>query len=120
MWGFLAQLLGRIFGGLWGTVVVGLTSWFVIALPSLIWKAVAVLGIGFVSFSGIDLITDELGVFIAAQLAGFPADMLQIMNLAGFSTGLNSLLAGVSVFFTLKIARGASGFFRPNPNVLRA
>jgi hypothetical protein len=101
-------------------IVTWLSGWLVIYLPVLFWRLLAVMGIGLVTFSGFEAITAAAAGFFAARIGEFPADMLAIMNLAGFQTGLNMLLSGVSAFFTIKVALGVFAAFKPNPNVLRA
>jgi hypothetical protein len=105
-------------GGLLFNFISALTAWFVLALPGIVVRVMSVLGFGYVSFSGFSVITAELGTFVQSQLSGFPSAMLQIMNLAGFGTGVNVLLSAVAAYFALKVAIGffsmftATGSFR--------
>jgi succinate dehydrogenase hydrophobic anchor subunit len=106
-------------GQLIGAAISGLVTWIAMAIPGIVVRVLAVLGISFVTFSGLDVATSQLDTFFATQLGQFPSDMLAILNLAGVGTGLNMLLAGVSAFFTVKAAVGAFSMFRPTASGVR-
>jgi hypothetical protein len=90
-----------------GPVLAALATWFATALPGLIFRTLALLGVGIVTYTGFSALSTQLGGFFTSQLGAFPSSMLSIMNLAGFDTGLNMLLAGVATFFTIKATMGA-------------
>ncbi|MEM8493536.1 MAG: DUF2523 family protein [Pseudomonadota bacterium] len=102
------------------SAIVAIQGWLIAAVPGIVARILATLGIGFVAFSGLNLISDQIGVFLRGQLSGLPADMLSILNLMGVGTGIEMLIAGISVFFVIKIARGASSAWRTDAGVLRS
>jgi hypothetical protein len=97
-----------------------ITGWFVLALPGIVARVLVVLGIGFVSFSGISSVSSELAGFITSKLSGLPADMLAILNLAGVGTGINIFISALTTYFTIKVALGAFSKFRTSPSSFRA
>jgi hypothetical protein len=96
------------------------TGWFVLALPGIIARVLVVLGIGFVSFSGISAVASELGTYLTTKLSGLPADMLAILNLAGVGTGINIFISALTTYFTIKVALGTFAKFRASPASFRA
>lgn len=106
-------------GALIGAALSAFTAWIAAALPGIVGRILAVLGIGFVSFSGMSVVTADLAAYFSARMGDFPANMLQILNLAGFGTGVNMLVAGVTTFFTIKLAVGAFSAFRPSAGSFR-
>lgn len=105
MFAFLRKLAGSFLGGI--------TGWFAAAIPGIVARVLAVLGLGIGVLTGLDAISLDLESFFNAQLAGFPQDMLQILHLAGFTTGLAMILAGVAAFLAIKAALGAFRFVTP-------
>lgn len=62
------------------------------------------IGVSFVVFIGLDLIiTTALGV-IQGYVSGIPADMMAILQLMGFTTGLTMLASAMVTAVALKTA----------------
>ena len=70
-----------------------------IGLPLVI-KILAGLGIGIAVYSGADFAISEAQTYVNTQIGGLPADMYQLMMLAGLDTGLQIVFAA----FTARIA----------------
>lgn len=59
-------------------------------------KVLTSLGIGWVTFEGISIGFDQLEVIAHQYWGTVPADILAIMTLSGFNTGLGTILAALA------------------------
>lgn len=77
-------------------------------------RVLAGVGITFTFYQGVDLALGVIETRVLSGINGLPADVLAILNLAGFGIALNTLF---SVYATALVLRGltASGVLaRPN------
>ncbi|MEM1188116.1 MAG: DUF2523 domain-containing protein [Pseudomonadota bacterium] len=95
-------------------------GWLIAVIPGVVARVLGALGIGYIGFSGLNLVSDQIGAFLRAQFGGLPGDMISILNLMGVGTGIEMLISGVIAFFAIKVARGISGAWRTDASVLRA
>lgn len=84
----------------------GIWVWIVATIPPLIIKILVALGIGFITYSGVDLALDAAKIFIQDQMAGLPAYMLALMGLLKMDTAISMLLAAYSARFAAVAASG--------------
>lgn len=75
--------------------------WLSAMIPTLVGKVLAALGFGLITLTGLETVTDILLSQVTSSVGGIPTDILQLLNLAGMSTGLNMLLGAMAARFAL-------------------
>lgn len=65
-------------------------------------KIISALGVGFVSYTGLDYIQGRFASWISTQLGSFPADALQIFYIAGGGVALNWFFGAFAFVASLK------------------
>lgn len=65
-------------------------------------KIIAALGIGFVSYAGIDYMQTRFASWISQQLGNFPADAVQIFYMAGGGVFLNWIFGAIAFIASIK------------------
>lgn len=79
-------------------------------------KAMTVLGLGFVSFIGVDALFDYIESEIAGQLAGMPGDIYQLVAMCGFIDYVSILTGAFVGVVTIKgMMAGARMLLRFHP-----
>ena len=84
-------------------IIAGLMA---ISVPLVI-RVLAGLGIGLVTFTGADFALTEIQSFFTSQIGGMPSDMVEVMYLAGFDTGIAIIFAAWSAYITILVTLGA-------------
>ena len=107
-------------GGLLGSLATSFTACFVLSLPGIVFGVLRVLGIGFVSYTGISFAVDAFESYIYARMGDMPANMLDIMNLAGLDVGIKMIIAAWTAHISIKLTMGAFNAWSTRPAVLRA
>jgi len=72
------------------------------ALMSFTGKLIAALGVGFVSYTGIDYLQSKFAAWILQQLGNFPADALQIFYIGGGGVFLNWIFGAIAFIASIK------------------
>ena len=103
-------------GGLW----VSMQVWAFTVLPALAVKILIGLGIGFVTYSGGDLLVAQAETYVLTQFSGMPVKVYQVLKIAGIDQGVKMIFAAATAYITIRTTMGAYAMFRPNPGVLRA
>lgn len=67
-------------------------------------RILAALGVGFVSYAGLNLLQNKFVSWMQEQLGFFPLDALQIFYIAGGGVFLNWIFGAVTFIATLKSA----------------
>lgn len=109
-----------IIGAVAGTFWVSLQVWLFTVIPALAVRLMIALGIGFVTYSGGDLLITQAESYVLNQLAGTPSKVYTILQMAGIAEGIRIVFAAAGAYITIRTTMGAYAMFRPNPNVLRA
>lgn len=81
--------------------VVAGAVWSVIAIP-LVVKILLGLGIGFISYQGITLLTDSALEFIRSNLAGMPADVVAVIAITKIDVYFTMIFSAYAIKLTLK------------------
>lgn len=82
-------------------IFVKVFSWAItFGLGSFLFK----LGIAFFVFVGLDLLIDQALNLVQNHISGIPADMMAILQLMGFTTGLSMLASAMVTAVALKVA----------------
>jgi hypothetical protein len=81
--------------------VANLALWLTALLPSITKRLLAALGFGVVSVLGVNVVAGQLEAYIYQSVGGFPADMLLLVNLAGFGIALNLILGALTARLAL-------------------
>lgn len=92
---------------------------FSVAGPLIVHILVA-MGIGFVTYSGADLVIGEGETFILDTFGELPADLYSIMVIAGVDEGIKILTAAASAFISIKVTMGAFSRMKLKPDSFRA
>lgn len=66
-------------------------------------KTLIALGIGLVVYLGSDFVIDSLIALLEGSISGIPSDVLQILELMGFSTGMTYLATAFVTGATFKL-----------------
>lgn len=90
------------------TVWTRLWAFILFALPIVLEKAIKLLGIGVVSYAGIDLAIDELSEFLLTKFNGLPADLLQIFLIMKVDAGFKIVLTAMSIAISFKLAQSST------------
>lgn len=71
-------------------------------LMSVAGKLITALGVGFVSYAGLNLLQNKFAGWLQTQMGAIPADALQIFYIAGGGVALNWLFGAFAFINTLK------------------
>lgn len=71
-------------------------------LMSFAGKIVTALGLGFVSYAGLDMMQDKFSSWLTQQLGYFPADALAMFYMAGGGVVLNYLFGAITFVTTIR------------------
>jgi hypothetical protein len=77
-----------------------------LAIP-VVKRVMIALGIAIVSFTGGDLVMDQLTTWIMNRYDGLPVTMLEILNILGLQTGITMLLTAMAVSLSIKAIKGS-------------
>lgn len=77
-----------------------------VSIPMVV-KVMAALGIGFVTYTGADLVLTEGQTWLNGQVNSLPADMLQILFLMGLDQGLAIVFSAFAAHITILTTVGA-------------
>lgn len=97
-------LLRAFFFNLWTR----LWAFILFALPLVLEKAVKLLGLGVVSYAGVDITVDEISEFLLNKLNGLPADLLQIFLIMKVDAGFKIVLTAMAIAISFKLAQSSS------------
>lgn len=78
-------------------------------LGPVIFNSLKILGIGAVTYVGINLMLDQVSDFIISRLAGLPNDIRMILGLAKIDVVINIVLAAVTTRFVMSGMNKGSG-----------
>lgn len=82
---------------------------FVLAItPIALEKIIKLLGIGIVSYAGIDVAIDELSEFVLTKFNGLPSDMLQIFLIMKIDAGFKIVLTSMTIAISFKLMHQSS------------
>lgn len=90
------------------TVWTRLWAFILFALPLVLEKAIKLLGIGVVSYAGVDLTVDEISEFLMSKLNGLPNDLLQIFLIMKIDAGFKIVLTAMAIAISFKLAQSSS------------
>lgn len=100
----LYALLRAFFSTLWTRLSVFI-FWI---MPVLLEKAIKLLGIGVVSYAGINLTVNEISEFLLSKLNGLPADMLKIFLIMKVDAGFKIVFTAMTIAISFKIAQSST------------
>lgn len=84
-----------------------------ISLPMVI-NVLVGLGIGFVTYTGADYAISSAQTWLNSQVGSLPADMSNILFLAGLDEGIKIIIAAWGAHIGIKVAMGAFTKMRIN------
>jgi hypothetical protein len=79
-----------------------LWGFFLTAIIPLALRVLAGVGVGFLTFTGIDVGLDAMRAQINVYIGTVAADMLSILNLMGFETAINAIISSLAMAATLR------------------
>lgn len=97
-------LLRAFFFNLW----TNLWAFILFALPFVLEKAIKLLGIGVISYAGVDLTVDQLSDFLLSKLNGLPQDLLQIFLIMKVDAGFKIVLTAMAIAISFKLAQSST------------
>lgn len=90
------------------TIWTRLWAFILFALPLVLEKIIKLLGIGVVSYAGVDLTVDEISEFLMSKLDGLPADLLQIFLIMKVDAGFKIVLTAMAIAISFKLAQSST------------
>lgn len=81
------------------------------SLGPLVTRVLAALGIGTVSFTGVNAMMNQAKSFVLGNFSGLGADVAQLMGLFKFDVAINIVLAAITTRLALTAAKGFSDKF---------
>jgi hypothetical protein len=84
-------------------------NFITVILPGLIWYALRSLGMGVVSYLGLDYVFTDLSTWISNNWSGIPSDLVSILAIGGVDVCVKMVIAAYVVGFGL---RGVVGTFK--------
>lgn len=90
------------------TIWTRLWAFILFALPLVLEKAIKLLGIGVVSYVGVDITVDEISEFLLTKLNGLPNDMLQIFFIMKIDAGFKIVLTAMAIAINFKLAQSST------------
>lgn len=85
-----------------------LALWLASIVPGLTKRVLAALGFAVVMVAGLEAVTAQLIGYIYSSVGGITGDTLALINLAGFSTGLNIIIGAISARLALYVLANSS------------
>lgn len=85
-------------------VIVGALA---VGIVPLVVKVLSALGIGIVTYTGMEYALSSGVSFFETQFSGLPATAVQILYMLGFHQGISMLFAAYSASIAIKVAMGA-------------
>jgi hypothetical protein len=92
---------------MWVPLVAALMGGLVAAMASLLGRVLIALGIGFVTYKGIDLAINSLKSQLVTSLSGMPADMVGLMGYLWVDKALTVIFSGFVVALSMQLAGGS-------------
>lgn len=81
-------------------------------VPAIVFKVLSALGLGYLLFSGLSVITDNLLSILFASYNNLPIALLQLLDLAGVHKALNMVASTIGVIVIWKAAEKSSALRR--------
>lgn len=78
--------------------------------PALIARIMFSLGVGVVSYAGLDILVGELKHELMQQYGNLPSGIFQFLEFAGITTCINILIASLTSWATIKASSKALSF----------
>ena len=66
-------------------------------------RLIAALGVGFITYTGIDYMQTQFAGYMSQQLGNFPADALQIFYIGGGGVVLNWIFGAIAFIASIKV-----------------
>lgn len=83
------------------------------ALPAIAARILLALGISFVSYKGLDVLIQNLATAVQGNLSQLPSSTFMILQMSGFTTALNILIAALGGWASLKMTSKVMSFISP-------
>ncbi|OZY86760.1 hypothetical protein CBP51_07045 [Cellvibrio mixtus] len=83
-------------------------AFILFALPLVLEKAIKLLGIGVISYAGVDLTVDQISDFLLSKLNGLPQDLLQIFLIMKVDAGFKIVLTAMAIAISFKLAQSST------------
>jgi len=96
---------------MWGAIAVFVMS----LIGPLVGYVIKALGIGLVTYVGLDLVFDQVESYIFSQYSGLPVAAVQILNLLGVHSGIKIILSTLSACVAYKALINSTGMVWKKP-----
>lgn len=87
-------------------------TFIVTVLPGLLWFVLRTLGVGVVSYVGLDIVMDQLSSWILTNMDGLPSDALNLIALSGVDVSVKIVISAYVTGFSIQSALGSFKGFR--------
>lgn len=93
--------------GIVKALVLSLLGGFAISIPSLVWRVVGSLGMGFIVYQGGQELLDRLKSLLNSQMMGLDSPYIGIMGLMKIDDAIGVVISAYTVSLIIKYGRGA-------------
>jgi hypothetical protein len=92
---------------MWVALVAALVGGFAAAMASFVGRALIALGVGFVTYKGIDLALGAIKSQVVDSMTGMPADMAGLIGFLWIDKALSVIFSAVVVALSMRLAGGS-------------
>lgn len=82
---------------------------FLTIISGVVFRVLVALGIGFVTYNGVDTLQDSIKSEIISAFEGLPPQVYQLAGYMGFGTCINIILSAIAIRFVMKGLGTATG-----------
>lgn len=88
-------------------VAAGVWAFIVTIIVPLLVKLLVALGVGFITYTGIDIAAGNVQTFIENQFSGVPGYMLQLIGILQLDTAISMVIAAYAASFSVRAVSGS-------------
>lgn len=92
---------------MWPLVIPALVGGLATAMGSMVGRVILALGVGFVSYTGIEVLVDGLQENIITSVKGLPAQMVGMIGYMWIDKAVTVIFSAVSISISFKLTDGA-------------
>jgi hypothetical protein len=111
--------LPLVAAALWGTIASSILAMLRWLIPYLIHYVLIALGIGYVTYVGMDLAIDEGISFLEARYANLPVDLIAIVQVMGVPDAIQYITTAATSAIAIKLTAGVTKMVANRPASLK-
>jgi len=84
-------------------IFIGILSFIIRIMPGMLVSLLKMLGVGIITYQGLDYVSGEVWSFILNEYNGLPTDVIQILDLGGVHSALMMIISTATAIFAFQI-----------------